>query len=59
MRDHTLQRHRDVAPKHNPLGVIIPSNSCKGVKLIEDTGSAVSHGTERRLTSTSKADGMP
>ena len=36
--------------KQSPLGVMMPSSSCSGVKLTEDFGVAVSHDTSRRTT---------
>ena len=35
--------------KHSPFGVMMPSSSCSGVKLTEDSGVAVSQGTVRRI----------
>ena len=46
-------------PLHEPDGVMMPSSSCSGVKLTEDSGDAVSHGTSRRMTAFSNFDGMP
>src|SRR3954447_17329429 len=38
---------------------MMPSSSCSGVKLTEDCGVAVSHGTPRRMTCASYGDGLP
>ena len=45
--------------KHSPFGVIMPSNSCIGVKLTELSVDAVSHSTFRRLTFDTNLDGRP
>ena len=47
------------ALEEGPFGVMIPSNSCNGVKLMELIGSAVSHGTSWRRTCASNLDGIP
>src|SRR5579871_388162 len=38
---------------------MMPSSSCSGVKLTEDSRVAVSHGTSRRITCFSNRDGWP
>ena len=38
---------------------MIPSSSCSGVKLTDDSVDAVSHGTWRRITFFSNFDGNP
>src|SRR6185369_853297 len=45
--------------KQSPLGVMMPSSSCSGVKLTEDSRLAVSHCTSRRMTCASCFDGCP
>ena len=42
-----------IAFKEQSIGVMMPCRSCSGVKLTEDWGVAVSHGTSRRMTSRS------